>query len=364
MKVNEVIRLLDEYAPATYQEKYDNAKLIVGDSSMEVTGVLISLDCLESVVDEAIEKNCNLVVSHHPILFAGLKSITGKNYIERTIIKAIKNDIALFACHTNLDNVIHGVNHKIADKLGLTNRSVLAPKSDLLSKLIVFAPASDAAKVREAMFAAGAGHIGDYDKCSFNTSGEGTFRASENTNPHVGEKNELHIESESKIEVILPKYRLNAVIAAMQKAHPYEEVAYDIFALENSHDRVGSGMVGELEEAMDTQTFLNQLKKTMKTEVVRYTKPHCKEIKRVAVCGGAGSFLLENAIRSKADIFITADFKYHQFFDADDRIIIADIGHYESEQFTIELLYDFLKKKINTFAVYSTQVNTNPINYL
>lgn len=364
MKAAEVIDFLEQLAPPSLQESYDNAGLLVGDKNTEITGILVSLDCTEDVVEDAISQNCNLIVSHHPIVFSGLKRLNGKNYIERTVIKAIKNDVLIYAIHTNLDNVIDGVNAKIAERLGLKNTRILHRKSGLLKKVVTFCPTEHVETVRNAMFDAGAGSIGNYDNCSFNVDGNGTFRGNENTKPFVGKKGETHQEKEVRIETIVSKFMLNKVLQAIKSSHPYEEVAFDVYPLENSWKEVGSGMVGELEYEVDALEFLKSLKTSMKTDSVRYTLPHKQMVKRIAICGGSGSFLLNKAISSRADVFITGDFKYHQFFDADDRIIIADIGHYESEQFTIELLSDKLAEKFPTFAPRLTRVKTNPINYL
>ncbi|MFT5970133.1 MAG: dinuclear metal center YbgI/SA1388 family protein [Flavobacteriales bacterium] len=364
MKVKDIQDCLEAYAPVSLQESYDNSGLLVGSPDDEVTGVLISLDMTEAIVDEAIAKGCSMVVSHHPIIFSGLKRLNGSNYIERTVIKAIKNDIALYAIHTNLDNVSDGVNAVIAKKLGLENLQILAPKSGQLLKLVTFCPSDHAENVRTAMCNAGAGRIGEYDYCSFSASGEGTFRAGKNTNAYVGKKGEIHKEAEVRIELVLPKYAKLPVIKALLKSHPYEEVAYDIYDLKNTWAEIGSGMVGDLPQSMPTMDFLKLLKTNMKAGVVRYTDMVLEKVQRVAVCGGSGSFLLPNAKAAKADIFITADYKYHQFFDAEGDIVIADIGHYESEQFTKELLQGILRKKFPTFALVLAEVNTNPINYL
>lgn len=365
MKIKDITNYLEEIAPRAYQESYDNARLIVGDEQAEVKGILICLDTIEEIIDEAIELGCNLIVAHHPIVFSGLKSFTGKNYIERTVIKAIKNDIAIYVAHTNLDNVFeNGVNAKFAQKIGLTNIEILSPKKNLLKKLQVFVPKSAVEKVEKALFDAGAGDIGNYSECNFSSVGVGAFRPNENANPTVGEINKRQKEEEYKIEVILPHFKLGTVLRAMQKAHPYEEVAYDVIALENELKTIGSGIVGELEEPILAIDFLGSLKQKMNTDCVRYTNICKQKIKRVAICGGAGSFLLNNAIAAQADIFITGDFKYHQFFDAENRIIIADIGHYESEQYTIELFYELLTQKFTNFAIHCTKLNTNPVNYI
>lgn len=364
MKLKEITAHLESIAPLAYQESYDNAGLICGNGDMEIKAALICLDSTEAVLDEAIANGCNLVIAHHPIVFSGLKKFNGKNYVERVIIKAIKNDIAIYAAHTNLDNVHDGVNAKIAEKLGLKNCRILSPQKGKLLRLITFCPEEKAEEVRKAIFSAGAGTIGNYDECSFNSMGTGTFRAGENTDPYVGKPGEQHHEKEVKIETILPGHLESKVISAMIKAHPYEEVAYDLIPLENKHTQIGSGLVGELVEGMDEMTFMKHLKSAMKAEGIRFTALKGKKIQKVAVCGGSGSFLLPDAIRAGADIFVTADFKYHQFFDADNQIVIADIGHYESEQFTTELFYEILRKKFSTFALHLSKINTNPINYL
>lgn len=364
MKLREITNYLESFAPLAYQESYDNSGLICGHHDMEITGAVICLDSTEAVIEEAIANKCNLVIAHHPIVFSGIKKFNGKNYVERVIIKAIQNNIAIYAAHTNLDNVAKGVNSKIAEKIGLTNCKILAPMYNTLKKLTTFCPDDQAAALRAALFAAGGGAIGNYNECSFNTSGLGTFKAGENTNPFVGEKGKQHEEKETKIELIYPGYLESRLLKALFTAHPYEEVAYDILALDNANNSIGAGMVGELAEEIEETIFLKHLKQTMKTDMVRYTALKGKKIKTVAVCGGSGSFLLKNAIAAGADVFVTGDFKYHQFFDAENQIVIADIGHYETEQFTMELFYDILSEKFSTFAIHLSKINTNPINYL
>lgn len=363
MKIAEVIQHLQQIAPENYQENYDNAGLLTGDENSDCTGILCTLDCTEEIVDEAMENGCNLVVAHHPIVFSGLKKITGKNYVERTIIKAIKNDIAIYAIHTNLDNVLPGVNNMIADKLGLINRKILAPKTSLLQKLYTFVPVERAEKIRSAIFKAGAGFIGNYSECSFNSPGTGTFKPGDNTNPFVGKTGERHQEQEIKMEFIFPVYLQNQIIQALIQAHPYEEVAYDIVALQNEFTTIGSGLLANLPQSVETIAFLQQLKDAFGLNVIKHTKINKLSVSTVALCGGAGFFLLKNAIRAKADIYITSDVKYHEFFDADGRIILADIGHYESEQFTIQLLHEILQAKFPNFAVLKTKLNTNPVQY-
>ncbi len=360
--IKQVIQYLEQLAPQVYQESYDNCGLLTGSNDWELTKILVTLDCTEAVVDEAIAKGCNLIVAHHPIIFGGLKKLNGKNYVERTVIKAIKNDVAIYAIHTNLDNVQHGVNAKICEKLGLINAKILVPKTNTLKKVSVFVPQTHLQVVQEAMFSAGAGNIGNYSECSFYSTGMGTFKGNEKSNAFVGEVGKQHQEPEYKLEVLVDDAQLNQVIAAMVAAHPYEEVAYDVYAILNTNVTIGSGMVGELPEALSAEAFLKHLKVAMNLKVIRFT-PFSKTVKRVAVCGGSGSFLLKNALGDQADAFVTGDFKYHEFFDAENRLMIADIGHYESEIFTINLLADEILKKFPTFAVILSEINTNPINY-
>lgn len=363
MKIAAIIAHLESIAPTSLQEEYDNAGLITGSADWECSGAIISLDATEAVVQEAIEKKYNLVIAHHPIVFKGLKKITGSNYVEQTIITAIKNDIAIYAIHTNLDNVRDGVNGMIAQQLGLVNTSILAPKAALIKKLQVFVPTEQAHRVREAIFSAGAGHIGNYNECSFNTEGTGTFKAGEGTHPFVGEIGKQQQENEIKLETIFPFWLEQAVVAAMKSAHPYEEVAYDIMPLTNQHAGIGAGIVGELEQAVDEQDFLRRIQKTFAVPVVKHTALTGRKIKKVAVCGGSGSFLISKAIAAGADMYITADVKYHEFFDANGKLVIADVGHYESEQFTIVLLANILREKFPTFAALKTGVKTNPVQY-
>ncbi len=364
MIIREIISYLEYVAPPSYQESYDNAGLIIGDPEATITSALITLDINEAVIDEAIEIGCELIIAHHPLLFKGVKKLNGNSFVERCVIKAIKNDIAIFASHTNLDSVMGGVNSKICEKIGLTNVSILAPAKEQLLKLVTFVPENHIDQVREAVFGAGAGEIGNYDKCSFSTHGSGTFRGGEGANPYLGEKGEFHFEKEVRFETILLKHSKNKVINALLNAHPYEEVAYDLYPLENSLPRVGAGMIGELPGAVNEIDFLEQLLGIFSCKILRHTYLLGKPVKKVAVCGGSGSFLLSAAIAAGADIFVTADVKYHDFFAAEEKIIIADIGHYESEQFTKELFYEILIKKFPNFALRLSEVKTNPVLYL
>ncbi len=363
MSIQEVIIFLESIAHPSLQEPYDNAGLITGNAGWECSGIICSLDATEEVVKEAMEKKCNLIVAHHPIIFSGLKKINGKNYVEKTIIRSIKNDIAIFAVHTNLDNVMDGVNGKLARMLGLKNCTILSTKENTLKKLYSFVPVDKAESVRNAIFAAGAGHIGNYGECSFSSEGTGTFKAGEGATPYVGEKGKQHQEKEIKIEVIFPAYLENKVVGALKASHPYEEVAYDIISLSNPHQATGSGLLGELPDPLEERQLLTNLKSILGVPVIRHTALLNKPIKKVAICGGAGSFLISNALAKDADAFISSDIKYHEFFEANGRMLIADTGHYESEQFTINLLQEILEQKFPTFAVLKTGVVTNPVKY-
>ena len=364
MKIKDITRHLEAFAPPLYQESYDNSGLLTGQPGSELTGVLITLDVTEPVIEEAIRKKCNLVVAHHPIIFKGLKSLTGKNYVERTILAAIRNDIAIYAIHTNLDNVHLGVNKKICDKIGLVETSILSPKKDTLLKLVTFVPKKDESALLSSLYEAGAGNIGNYSDCSFVLPGTGSFRPNDQADPHIGEQNTLEYVQEQRIEVILPTHLKNRVLQALRDTHPYEEVAYYLTALENTNQELGPGMIGNLPGAMGPMEFLEHLKERMSLNCIRYTAPISRKIKKVAVCGGSGSFLLSKALSKQADAFVSADFKYHEFFDAEGEIMIADIGHYESEIYTKELLYETIKQKFPKFAVNLAETVTNPISYL
>jgi len=364
IKIKDVTSHLERLAPLTYQESYDNSGLLTGNREWSVTGILVTLDCIEKVIDEAIALKYNLIVAHHPILFKGLKRITGGNYVERTLIKAIKNDIAIYAIHTNLDNVFQGVNRKIAQKLGLGDLEVLATKPSTLSKLVTFIPRENVETVTSALHHAGAGEVGNYKNCSFLIDGTGTFEPDEMAKPHIGEANRLENVDETRVEMIFGSHLEKDVLRALRDSHPYEEVAYYLTPLSNFNQQVGAGMLGTLPKAMGAKEFLEHLKGVMNAACIRHTALPTTPVKNIAICGGAGSFLLGTAISRNADVFVSADFKYHEFFDAEDRILIADIGHYESEQFTKELLKDVLQEKFPNFAINFSKTVTNPISYL
>lgn len=363
MKIAEIIQCLEAIAPPALQEDYDNSGLLLGNPQDEVSKALLCLDSTEAVVDEAIAQGCDIIIAHHPLIFKGIKRLNGNNYVEKTLIKAIRHGIALYACHTNLDNVHHmGVNSMIAERLGLRQTRVLRPMQHSLVKLVVYVPHAHTEAVLTAAFAAGAGSIGKYDECSFILEGSGTFRPGVGTNPFIGEHGQRHTESEARVEWIVPRYNLSAVMQAIRQAHPYEEVAYDVYAVAQENKNLGSGLVGELETALSPEGFLSLLKERMELTQVRFTQNGGSAIKKVAVCGGSGSFLIKDA-RAAADAYVTADVKYHEFFDAEDRLLLCDIGHYESEKYTIELFRRILSEKFPNFATIFARTDTNPVNY-
>ncbi len=363
MRLKELMQALEGIAPFSLQESYDNSGIQIGSPDQEISRALICLDVTEEVLREAKEKKSDLILCHHPLIFKGINRLTAISATERIIMEAVRKDIAIVAVHTNLDNVHGGVNNKLASVIGLKDLKILKPSKSLLKKLVTFCPTKHADKVRSAIFEAGAGQIGDYDCCSFNMEGKGSFRAGENTNPFTGSINELHYEPEVRIETIFPAYLQSAVLAAMFASHPYEEVAYDIYPLDNAFNKVGSGMIGVFDEPMPEKVFLNHLKKTLNVPFLRHTAFVDKPVSCVAICGGSGAFLLQDAIKAGAQAFVTGDVKYHQFFEAESRILLIDAGHYETEQFTKELLHSQIKKKLTNFALLISEVDNNPVLY-
>ncbi len=364
MKIKEILTILEEMAPLAYAEDFDNVGLLLGNQNDEAKGILVCHDALENVVDEAITKKCNLIVCFHPIIFSGLKKITGKNYVERAVLKAIKNDIAIYAVHTALDNHKHGVNKIFCDALGLINTKILVPKQNFIQKLITYTIPENVEELRNALFDAGAGKIGNYEDCSFNSKGIGTYMGNEDSNPEIGERFEFVESEELKVEVTFEKHLQNKILKALFTNHVYEEVAYEIYELQNSHQNIGLGMIGELEKPMNENEFLSFVKNKMQCGGIRHSALLGKPIKKVAVLGGSGSFAINNAKQASADIFLTADLKYHNFYEAENQLILADIGHFESERFTKNYIVDFLMKKIPNFAIIFSEENTNPVKYL
>lgn len=364
VKLFQIIHEIEAIAPPYLQESYDNSGLLVGNKNQEIHQALVCLDCTEAIVDEAIAKNCNLIIAHHPLIFGGLKRLVGQNDVQRAVVKAIQHNIALYACHTNLDNVLKlGVNEKIAQKLELEHLKVLQPKKNILQKLTVFVPTKNAQDLLEALFAAGAGNIGNYSECAFSFEGQGSFRPNEGSNPTIGELGQREVLAETQIEVVFPIWKSQGVLNKMFEIHPYEEVAYQLVTLENEVAEFGSGVVGVLKNSMLKEDFLNHLKQKMELDVIKHTEFFGDEIRKVAICGGAGAFLIQRAKSVNADVYISSDIKYHEFFGAEQQLMICDIGHFESEKYTIDLIMDILSKKFTNFATIFAQTNTNPIQY-
>lgn len=363
MKLKQVINYIEENFPPAVQESYDNSGLITGDKEMNISGALLTIDIDENVIDEAIEKNKNLIIAHHPIIFRPIKKLTGSNYIERSIIKAIKNNIAIYAAHTSVDNNLHGLSAEVGKLIGLNNIKILEQKEELLFKIVVFVPLDYADKVRTAMFSKGAGHIGNYENCSYNTNGTGTFKANKGTNPFVGEIGKIHHENETKIESIAPSFKLNSIINAIKQVHPYEEVAYDIYPLHNKSEQYGAGIIGQLQRPMQSIDFLKLLKEKLNIPMLKHSEIISNKVQKIAICTGAGHFLIDKAYQQKADALISAEFKYDQYISAKEKLLIIDAGHYETEIFIKKIFYELLSKKFSKFAVEFSDKFINPVNY-
>jgi len=362
MKIQEVISHLELLAPRHYAEGFDNTGLLTGDSQVKVNGILITLDCLENVVDEAISKNCNLIIAFHPIIFSGLKNLRPDDYVKKTVVKAIKNDIAIYATHTALDNAKNGVSYRMAQELGLKNVQTLIPKKEIIKKLVTYIPENNFEIVKEALFSAGAGQLSNYRECSFSVKGIGTFKGNENSNPQIGEKEKRSNVEEKSLSITYLPHLEQKILKSLFKAHPYEQVAYEISTLENSYSDIGMGAIGEFDKERSLDDFLILTKKIFKTGIVRYSQSKSQKIKKVALLGGSGAFAIKNALKSGADAYLTADLKYHDFFQGEN-ILLCDVGHYESEQFTKNLLHEYLSKKFSNFAILCASAQTNPVNY-
>jgi len=361
MKLSKIIECLEKWAPPSLQEEYDNSGLLIGNSENEIKGILVTLDCTESVINEAIKKKCNLIISHHPLIFKPIKKINGSNYVERSIIKAIRNSISIYSIHTNLDNIISGVNNKIADKIGLKNIEILDKKNNVLSKIEFYIPKNYKENVLKKLFKIGAGKIGNYDSCSFQAEGLGTFKPDDNASPFIGKNNKFQKSNEVKVELIFESHLEKELINCLKNSHPYDEVAFYVTRINNKSKMIGSGILGSLK--IDTSNLLKKLKNIFKTKVIKHTVLNKNKVSKIAICGGSGSFLINKALKNNADAFITSDLKYHDFFEGGSKMLIVDIGHYESEQFTKELIFEYLSKKLVNIAIHLSKINSNPIRY-
>ncbi|MDG1762742.1 MAG: Nif3-like dinuclear metal center hexameric protein [Flavobacteriaceae bacterium] len=361
--IKNIINIVDQWAPPAYAEDFDNVGLLVGDPSGECSGILVSLDCIEGVVDEAITEKCNLIICFHPIIFSGLKKITGKDYVERVVLKAIRHDIAIFALHTRLDNHPEGVNKVLIEKLGVSNSKVLIPKPSGIKKLNTYVPKEHSGKVLESLHKAGAGALGNYSDCSFTLEGRGQFKGNEASTPHLGKPLEKINVDETQIQVVFESHLSPLVEKALLTSHPYENVAFEIYSLDNTLPSIGMGRIGSLKQSMDEEMFLNLIKTKLNPKGIRHSPLIGRKIQTIAVLGGSGSFAISQAKQQKADAFITADLKYHQFYQGETEVLLIDVGHYESEQFTKNLIFDYLIKKMPNFAIVLSRTKTNPVNY-
>ena len=363
MTVKAITDILEQKAPLQLAEDFDNVGLLVGNADMEVTGILVTLDTLEAVVEEAINRNCNFIVSFHPIVFKGLKRITGTSYVERVVAKAIENHIAIYSMHTALDNVPGGVSGKMCEVLGLQSPEVLIPTKRSIKKLLTYVPLPAQDVLLEKLFEAGAGHLGNYSQCSFSAEGTGGFLPEPGAHPTLGTRGQRHLEPEAQIHITFEAHREKSVLQALFTNHPYEEVAYEVTTLDNTYTGIGMGMLGRLPEPMDPKVFLKFIKDAFGTGCIRHSSLLKAPVEKVAVLGGSGAFGIDAALARGADFFITGDVKYHEFYKAEGKMVIADIGHYETEQFTKNLLAEYLSEKIPNFAVSLSETKTNPINY-
>lgn len=363
MTIQKVIAEIEKHIAMPQAEDFDNVGLLCGLPERNVSGILVCHDALENVVDEAIQRNCNLIVCFHPIIFSGLKSLTGKNYVERAVLKAIENKVAIYAIHTAFDNDYYGVNAGICNLLGLKNLKILQPKKNNLKQLNVYVPKDYSEKVKEALFSAGAGNIGFYDECSFKVEGKGTFRPTEGSNPFSGEQNVRENADEDMISVIFESFKQNQLIAAMKSAHPYEEVAHQIYQIDNENQYSGLGMYGEFETEMDEREFMSFVKEKFNLNIIKHSDFNQKKIRRVGVLGGSGASGIKAALSKKCDAYLTGDLKYHDYFLAESKMLICDIGHYESEQLVSQQLFEILSQKFSTFAILKSSEKTNPVNY-
>lgn len=361
--IKNIINLLDKWAPPAYSEEFDNVGLLVGDASIKCKGILVCLDSIESVVDEAIEEKCNLIVCFHPIVFSGLKKITGKNYVERAVIKAIKNNIAIFALHTRLDNHPEGVNKILIDKIGVVSSKVLIPKPSGIKKLSTYVPIENSESVLDALHKVGAGAIGNYTECSFTLEGKGNFKGDHASNPRLGKPLEKKQVNEIQIQVVFESHLKQIIENTLLNTHPYESVAYEIYTLDNTLSSVGMGRIGILKKPMEELEFLSFIKNKLNSQAIRHSPLTGKKIKTIAVLGGSGSFAIADCKKQNADAFITADLKYHQFYEGEKELLLIDVGHYESEQFIKKLIFDYLTKKMPSLAIVLSRSKTNPVNY-
>ncbi|MDR3129421.1 MAG: Nif3-like dinuclear metal center hexameric protein [Tannerellaceae bacterium] len=364
VSIREVLDVLEEFAPLALQESFDNTGIQVGEIGQEVKGVLLCVDVTEDVMDEALVKGCNLVIAHHPLLFKPVKSLRGTTYVERCVMKACKYDMVIYAAHTNLDNLRKGINGWLGKRIGLDNVHILSPKREGLVKVVTFVPSGHVQKVQDALFATGAGCVGNYDRCSFRHEGLGSFRAQEGAHPFLGKVGKEHVEREERIETVVPVHLQEKILQAVYAAHPYEEPVTDLYPLNNAWEEVGSGIWGDLSAEEDEREFLLRVKELFKIRCIKHSTLRGKPVRRVAVCGGSGAFLIKEAIACGADVLLTGEARYNDYHDVQNRLLLAVTGHYESEACTKDIFRTLLSEKFPTFALHLSEADVNPVKYL
>jgi len=363
MTCGEIIKILETWAPREISLERDNPGLQVGSGKNIVKNILLSLELTMDVINESIAKECNLIITHHPLIFHPVKSLDFQRDKNSMLIeKLIKNDLTLFSAHTNLDFTKNGVSFELAKMLGLKGIDFLVNLSANQYKISVFVPGDHVEEVADAIFNAGGGIIGEYSRCSFRTGGTGTFFGSNKTTPFLGEKGKQEQVSEIKLEAIADSWKLGGIISAVINAHPYEEPAYDIYPLKNKNINYGMGAVGELDKQLGREEFLKYVSEKLKAKCLKYTSGKSESIKKIAVCGGAGTELLKEAVQSGADAFVTADVKYHTFHDAQGKILLVDAGHYETEIHVLNQIEKELSTAAeNNFKIFKYSGSTNPV---
>lgn len=358
-----LLACIEQWAPFSWQESYDNAGLILGDPDRNVTEALVCFDVTPEVVDEAVRIGAGLIVSHHPAIFKGIKRINPASRLGYMIKQSLCHDIAWCALHTNLDNTLNGVNSYLCEQLGLKDVQPLAPLQDIYGKLQVYVPEAYAEKLRQALAEAGCGAGARYDACSYSSRGEGRFRAGSQAHPFSGQIGELHCEAECKIECLYPLHKTRQVLDVLRTNHPYEEPAFDLLPLRNEATGQGAGAIGNLQESMQETELLDKLKELTGTHCIRHSGFRGRKIRRIALCGGSGGSFIGNACARQADAYITGDLKYHDFADAGSGTWLVDIGHFESEKFAMELIFRFIRKNFPNFAVSISEQARNPVSF-
>jgi len=368
MRVRDIQQILESWAPKEIAWERDNIGLQAGDPAAVVRGILVALDVTEEVIAEAVRRKANLLVSHHPLLFRPLSAVTMQSARGRCIRALMQSGINLYSAHTNLDFTRGGTSFALAQALGLTDVEFLRMPYEVQRKVVTFVPPAEAERVARAMADAGAGIIGNYDSCSFAGPGTGTFRGNERSRPAIGKRGVLEHASETRLEMMVPRWRLGDVIGAMHRAHPYEEVAYDVYPLENRSREHGMGIIGNARRPVTLRVFLNDLKRRLGVPALRCTGDMRRTVRRVAACGGSGTELMDEAARRGADVFVTADVRYHSFHDVEASMALVDAGHFETELPVVRAVVEHLRAACRarhaTVPIHAARTSTNPIVYV